>query len=98
MFSGVFDHSIIRRARDAGRAEIVITNIRDFAPGVHRKADDRPFGGGPGMVMMCEPAFAAVEAVEAMDPRPATRIMMSPAGERLTQSLVQQLSGAPRLM
>jgi tRNA (guanine37-N1)-methyltransferase len=98
MFAGVFDHSIIRRARDAGRAEIVLTDIRAYAEGVHRKVDDRPFGGGPGMVMMCQPVFTAVAAVEAADPRPAARILMSPAGERLHQGLVRELAALPRLL
>lgn len=98
MFAGVFDHSIIRRARDAGRAEIVLTDIRAYAEGVHRKVDDRPFGGGPGMVMMCQPVFAAVAAAEAADPRPAARILMSPAGERLHQGLVRELAARPRLL
>lgn len=98
MFAGVFDHSIIRRARDAGRAEIVLTDIRAYAEGVHRKVDDRPFGGGPGMVMMCQPVYAAVAAAEAADPRPAARILMSPAGERLHQGLVRELAARPRLL
>jgi tRNA (guanine37-N1)-methyltransferase len=98
MFAGVFDHSIIRRARDAGKVEIVLSDIRGWAEGVHRKVDDRPFGGGPGMVMLCQPVYDAVAAVEAAHPAPATRILMSPAGERLTQGLVRELSRLPRLL
>jgi tRNA (guanine37-N1)-methyltransferase len=98
LLSGAFDHSILRRARDAGLVEIVVTNIRDYSAPPHHKADDRPFGGGPGMVMMCEPAFAAVEAVEAKAAAPSRRILTSPAGRRLDQRLVEELANEPRLL
>jgi len=91
-------HSIVRRARDAGKVEIVLTDIRAYAEGVHRKVDDRPFGGGPGMVMMCGPMFAAVEAVEAMSPVPALRVLTSPAGKTLNQDTVRHWATLPRLM
>lgn len=93
-----FASSIVGRAQAAGAVEIHCTNIRDFAQGVHQKVDDRPFGGGPGMVMMCGPLFAAVEAVEARDPRPATRILLTPQGERFTQALAGELARQPRLL
>lgn len=98
MLEPVLSASILGRARAAGRVEFVVTDIRDHAEGPHRKADDRPFGGGPGMVLMCGPVFAAVRAVEAADPRPSVRLVMSPAGERLTQDLVRELAVVPRLM
>ena len=93
-----FTSSIVGRAQAAGVVEIRCINIRDFAKGVHQKVDDRPFGGGPGMVMMCGPLFDAVEAVEAGDPRPAMRILLTPQGERFTQSLAHQLAGQSRLL
>lgn len=93
-----FTSSIVGRAQAAGVVEIHCTNIRDFATGIRRSVDDRPFGGGPGMVMMCGPLFAAVEGVEARDPRPATRILLTPQGERLTQPVVAELSRADRLL
>jgi len=93
-----FTSSIVGRAQTAGVVEIRCTNIRDFAKGVHQKVDDRPFGGGPGMVMMCGPLFDAVEAVEASDSRPATRILLTPQGERFTQSLAHELAGQSRLL
>ena len=62
MFDGVFAESIVKRACDKGLVEIVLTNIRDFARNKHRSVDDRPYGGGPGMVLMCQPVFDAVES------------------------------------
>jgi tRNA (guanine37-N1)-methyltransferase len=90
--------SIPARARAAGLVEWHATNIRDFTTDKHQKTDDRPFGGGPGMVMMCQPVWDAVHAVEALDPRPATRILMTPQGRRLTQPLVEELAAKPRLL
>ncbi|HWL95264.1 MAG TPA: tRNA (guanosine(37)-N1)-methyltransferase TrmD [Phycisphaerae bacterium] len=93
-----FDGSILGRARRGGLVTIACHNLRDFTSDSHRKVDDRPFGGGPGMVLMCQPVFDGVEAVEQMDPRPATRILLTPQGERLTQALVRELSELPRLL
>lgn len=101
--------SIPGRAMKAGLLEVVATDIRSFSRDKHKKTDDRPFGGGPGMVMMCQPLWDAVHAVEASDSpspegspresvRPATRILMTPQGTRLTQSLVEELSRRPRLL
>ncbi len=93
-----FDASIIGRARRAGLVEIACHNFRDYTTDAHRKVDDRPFGGGPGMVLMCQPVFAAVEAVQAMDPRAARRILLTPQGRRLDQTLVRELAACPRLL
>ncbi|MBL8875698.1 MAG: tRNA (guanosine(37)-N1)-methyltransferase TrmD [Phycisphaerae bacterium] len=90
--------SIPSRARAAGLVEWHATNIRDFAENKHSKTDDRPFGGGPGMVMMCQPLWDAVHAVEARDPRPATRILLSPQGVPLKQKLVEELAAKPRIL
>lgn len=90
--------SIPGRARRAGLVEWNATDIRAFADNKHKKTDDRPFGGGPGMVMMCQPLWDATLAAESLDPRPATRILMSPQGRRLEQSLVEQLATRPRLL
>jgi tRNA (guanine37-N1)-methyltransferase len=102
LFPGVmepfFASSIIARARAAGVVSIVCTNIRDFARDRHRSVDDKPFGGGPGMVMACEPVFDAVEKVEKDDPTPATRILLTPQGERLTQKVAVELAKADRLV
>ena len=90
--------SIPGRARRAGLIECVATDIRQYTTDKHRKTDDRPFGGGPGMVMMCQPVWDAVHAVEAMDPRPARRVLLTPQGVRLTQQLVEELAREPRLL
>ncbi|MBX3357709.1 MAG: tRNA (guanosine(37)-N1)-methyltransferase TrmD [Phycisphaeraceae bacterium] len=95
---GALASSIPARARAAGLVEWHATNIRDFAGNKHQKTDDRPFGGGPGMVMMCQPLWDAVLAVESADPRPATRILLTPQGRPLTQSIVEDLAARPRLL
>lgn len=92
------NHSIPARARTAGAIEWHATNIRAYAPGKHQKTDDRPFGGGPGMVMSCQPLWDAVHAVEQLDPRPATRVLLTPQGRVLTQALVEDLATRPRLL
>ena len=92
MFSGVLNASILGRAINSGIVECRLHNIRDYSRDKHRKVDDRPFGGGPGMVMMCQPIFDCVNAVEAMDERAAKRIMLSPRGQRLQQSRIEDLA------
>jgi tRNA (guanine37-N1)-methyltransferase len=98
LFEPVLGESITGRARAAGLVEWHATNIRDFADNKHKKVDDRPFGGGPGMVMMCQPVWDAVVAVEAQDPRVATRILLTPQGRPLTQPLVEDLAKRERLL
>jgi tRNA (guanine37-N1)-methyltransferase len=93
-----FAVSIIQRARAAGRVEIVCTNIRDFATDTHRSVDDKPFGGGPGMVMMCGPVFAAAEHVEATSSGPATRVLLTPQGETFNQTVARELATKPHLV
>ena len=94
----IFASSILGRAQAAGIVAIRCTNIRDYATDRHRSVDDRPFGGGPGMVMMCGPLVDAVEDVEREDPAPATRIMMTPQGERFTQKTAHELAECDRLL
>jgi len=98
MFPAVLEASILGRARAAGHVEFAVHNIRDWAENKHNKVDDRPFGGGPGMVMMCQPLYDAVLAVEAMDARPARRVLLSPQGEPLKQDRVEALAGCERLL
>ncbi len=98
MFEPVLGASITGRARDAGLVEWCATNIRDYADNKHNKVDDRPFGGGPGMVMMCQPVWDAVVDVEGQDDRPATRIVLCPQGEPLTQKIVEEFASKPRLL
>jgi tRNA (guanine37-N1)-methyltransferase len=104
---GVLGVSIPARAIAAGALEVVATNIRDFATDKHHKTDDRPFGGGPGMVMLCQPLFDAVMAVEAKGPpvalpptpaRAIRRVLLTPQGVPLTQGLAEELAKEPRLV
>jgi tRNA (guanine37-N1)-methyltransferase len=95
---GVLGTSIPARARKAGLVEWHAADVRAFATDKHQKTDDRPFGGGPGMVMLCQPMWDAVMAVEARDPRPATRVLLTPQGRVLKQELVEELSRKPRLL
>ena len=95
MFRGFLEESIVARAVAKGLCEVNIVNLRDFAHDVHRKVDDKPYGGGPGMLMMCGPWFEAVEARAGARPYPAgTRVVMtSPAGRRFDQRMAEELSG-----
>ena len=98
MFRGVLDASILGRAAQGGFAEYCLHDIRDYADNKHAKVDDRPFGGGPGMVMMCQPLHDCVQAVEKMNDTPARRILLSPQGEPLKQQRVEELAKEPRLL
>lgn len=93
-----FAASIPGRAQQTGLVTIRCHNIRDYTADPHRKVDDRPFGGGPGMVMMCQPVFDAVEAIERQEGGKATRILLTPQGERLNQRMVSSLAKEERLL
>lgn len=100
IFTGVFEESIIRRAREAGLVQIAVHNIRDYAPGKHRQCDDTPYGGGGGMIMKPEPIFYAVEHVLGMepgDPPPCPIILLTPQGRLFTQAVARELVKYPRL-
>src|SRR5947209_10739767 len=88
LFQGYLGQSLLKLALARGLVEIHLWNFRDWARGKHRSVDDRPFGGGPGMVLMPEPVFAAVEEVQARAAEPGELVLLTPAGRRLTQSLV----------
>src|SRR6516162_842011 len=98
MLAGYLTQSLLKLAIDKGLVEIHLWNIRDWAQGKHRSVDDRPFGGGPGMVMMAEPVCDAVEAVRAQAEDPGLLVLLTPTGERLTQPLVQELAQHQRLL
>jgi tRNA (guanine37-N1)-methyltransferase len=98
IFQGYLTQSILKLALDKKLVEINLWNLRDWAKGKHHQVDDRPFGGGPGMVIMPEPVYACVEAVQAQDPEPGQIILLTPAGERLTQSVVKDLATRKRLL
>lgn len=98
MFPAPLGASITGRAISSGLIEPVIHDLRQWGAGVHHKVDDRPFGGGPGMVMLCEVLSAAIDAVEALDSRKAKRILLSAGGEPLTQSRVDDLAATERIL
>jgi tRNA (guanine37-N1)-methyltransferase len=98
MFPSVLGASILGRAAESGLVTYHVHDIRDWADNKHRKVDDRPFGGGPGMVMMCQPLHDAVVAVEAMNESPAARILLSPQGVPLDQRRIESLAQERRLL
>jgi len=95
MFAGPLDESIIQRARESGLLDLKIHNLRDYAHDRHRTVDDRPFGGGPGMLLKPEPIFEAVENLASGSTR---IILLSPAGRSFTQAIAQQMARAPQLL
>ena len=99
MIQPVVSTSIVGRSVAAGVVEIVLTNIRDFARDKYRKVDDAPYGGGPGMVMMCQPVFDAVEAVRSQAPgRQGKVVLLTPQGRRFDQATAAALAGEDRLI
>jgi tRNA (guanine37-N1)-methyltransferase len=98
MFAPMLGTSIPKRAAEKGLVEYRLTNIRDFATDAHKSVDDKPFGGGPGMVMMCQTVFDAVEFVEKQDNRPATRIILTPQGRLFDQKMAEELASKERLL
>lgn len=95
MFRGAFDESIVKRAREKGAVEILLHDIRDYTHDRHRKADDRPFGGGPGMVLKPEPVFECIEGIGAP---PRSLIYLTPQGERFNQRKAKELAQRERLV
>src|SRR5262249_34008832 len=87
IFQGYLTQSVLKLALDRGLVEIHLWNIRDWATGKHKSVDDRPFGGGPGMVLMAAPVFECVDAVQKEAAEPGLLVMLTPAGERLTQAV-----------
>jgi tRNA (guanine37-N1)-methyltransferase len=98
IFQGYLTQSLLKLALDNGLVAIHLWNIREWAKGKHHSVDDRPFGGGPGMVIMPEPVFDAVEAIQPLAPEPGQLVLLTPAGERLTQSMVKDLAACRRLL
>src|SRR5262245_49252881 len=98
MFAPVLGTSIPKRAAEKGLVEYHLTNFRSFATDAHKSVDDKPFGGGPGMVMMCQTLFDAVEYAEKQDSRPATRICLTPQGRLFDQKMAEDLASKERLL
>lgn len=98
MFGGVLGASMLGRAAEAGLLEFHVHDIRAYTENKHKKADDYPFGGGAGLVMMAQPIFDCMEAVCAMDARPARRILLTPRGRLLSTNRARALAAQERLV
>src|SRR4051794_29868262 len=95
MFAGPLDESIVQRARKTGALELAIYNLRDYAHDRHKTVDDRPFGGGAGMLLKPEPIFEAVEHLAT----PQTRvILLAPAGRLFSQQVAVELTGYEHIL
>ncbi len=95
MFEGPLDESILKKARERNLVQIHLHNVRDHAEGKHRITDDRPFGGGPGMVMKVEPMVSCIEALKTPQ---SYVVLLTPQGKRLEQKVLQRLSEKPHLI
>lgn len=98
MFASYLGESILRKALERELIHIELHNIRDWTHDKHHRVDDRPFGGGPGMVMMAPPVVACVEAVQQQGASPGRLILLTPQGKRLNQQLAEQYAKDERLV
>lgn len=98
LFSGYLSQSILKKAIDRQLVDVRLWNYRDWATGNHKSVDDKPFGGGPGMLICCQPVFDCVDAVQAEGDQPGRLVMLTPQGRRLDQKLVQELAQENRLV
>ncbi|MDP3804504.1 MAG: tRNA (guanosine(37)-N1)-methyltransferase TrmD, partial [Candidatus Omnitrophota bacterium] len=97
MFESALRESILKRAQDKGALKVKIHNLRDWTSDSHRSADDKPFGGGPGMVMKVEPVYRALEELKTVK-KGARVILLTPQGRKLDQKLVKRLSKETHLV
>jgi tRNA (guanine37-N1)-methyltransferase len=98
MYESPLAHSIIKRAQEKRIVDIVLTNIRDFAADKYKKVDDKPYGGGPGMVMMPAPVFKCFEHVQKLTPEKGRVILLTPQGQAFDQAKAVELSKEKRLI
>ncbi len=98
MFESYLGQGHLKLAIERGLVDIQRHNFREFAPGVRRQVDDKPFGGGPGMLLKCQPVFDCVEAVQTQGNTPGRLLMMTPQGRKMDQRLVEELAQEPRLL
>lgn len=98
MFTGYLGQSLLQKAIQAGLVDVRLHNLRDWAKGKHNTVDDRPFGGGPGMVFKVEPVVECVEAIQQETSEPGRVAILTPRGRRLDQPLVEELSRHKRLI
>jgi tRNA (guanine37-N1)-methyltransferase len=97
IFDGYLGQSLLKKAIDAGLVDVKLHDIRQWSRDKHHKVDDRPFGGGPGMILQVEPVVGCVEAVQQMG-EPGHLVVLSPRGRTLNQPIVEELAGRPRLL
>ena len=97
-FTGYLGQSVLKLAIERGLVEVHLHNFRDWATDKHKTVDDRPFGGGPGMVLKVEPLVPCVEAVRPMHPDPGHLVMLTPQGHRLDQATVERLAEQRRIL
>ncbi|HEX3997923.1 MAG TPA: tRNA (guanosine(37)-N1)-methyltransferase TrmD [Pirellulales bacterium] len=98
ILSGYLGQSLLKLAIERGLVDVRLHNIRDWAKDKHRTVDDRPYGGGPGMILKVEPVVDCVEAVRSQSSDGGHLVMLSPRGRRLTQPIVEELAGHKRLL
>ena len=98
ILSGPLDASILGRAQRGGQAEIVLHQLRDYATDKHHTVDDKPYGGGPGMLLKCEPIFSAVQDVQAKAAKPGRVILLSPSGAKFDQAKARELASLDRVV
>lgn len=98
MFQGVLSESLLGKAIERGLVQIVLHNLRDWSVGKHHQVDDRPYGGGPGMVLMVEPLVACVEAVRAESELQSHLVFLTPQGRTFHQTIVEEFSEKNRLI
>ncbi|HUG20848.1 MAG TPA: tRNA (guanosine(37)-N1)-methyltransferase TrmD [Planctomycetaceae bacterium] len=98
LFHSYLDQSLLKKAIDAGLVDVKLWNFRDWTTDKHHSVDDRPFGGGPGMLICCDPVYQCVEHVQSQGDAPGQLIMLTPQGRRLDQKLVEELSAMKRLV
>ena len=95
MFAGPLDYSMVKRAREAGQLDLRLVNLRDFTHDRHKTVDDKPFGGGPGMLLKPEPIF---EAVETLANEKTRVLMMTPSGRTFNQQIARELATYEHLL
>ena len=95
MFNGVFEESIIKRAIESGKVNINLINFRDYTDDPHNKVDDTPFGGGAGMVLMCQPIYDCIEDIKTDD---SIVVLLTPDGEVYKQEMAKKFTSAKHLI
>jgi tRNA (guanine37-N1)-methyltransferase len=98
LFDSYLDQSLLKKAIDADLVDVNLWDFREWTSDKHRSVDDKPFGGGPGMLIACDPVYQCVEHVQSQSEKPAQLIMLTPQGRPLDQSLVEELAEKPRLI